>query len=305
MGIYDRDYVRREGRSVFGPMLERGTVCKSIIFSTVGIFILLMLAPPLILYLVLTLDGIQAGQVWRLLTYPFVYSPMSPWPILWDMLFLWWFGRDLEDIYGPKEFLGFWIAVVLVSAGVYLLIPLAAGLSITPMPLFGASDAVLAVLVLAALHFPRRIINLFFILPVPIWLVALVDVALHMYNFLAMLRPGQAVAALAGVPGAFLAAAGFALLYYKNQWRVSTLWPDFSAWRRRRNRPRLRLHTEEDEPVTPVPVAPSGVPAEAEELEAKMDAILEKISRSGKESLTDSERQVLLQASEIIRRRRS
>jgi hypothetical protein len=55
-------------------------------------------------------------------------------------------------------------------------------------------------------------------------------------------------------------------------------------------------------------VAPSPrveAPAEDEQLEAKMDAILEKISRAGKESLTESERQVLLRASEVFKRRRS
>ena len=42
-----------------------------------------------------------------------------------------------------------------------------------------------------------------------------------------------------------------------------------------------------------------------EHLEAKLDAVLEKLTRSGKESLTDAERQVLLQASEIYKRRRT
>jgi membrane associated rhomboid family serine protease len=304
MGIYDRDYVRREGSSVFGPILERGTVCKTLIFSTVGVFVCIMLVKPLFLVLCLTVEGILSGQVWRLVTYAFAYYPTSPWPILWDMLFLWWFGRDLEDIYGPKEFLAFYLTVVLLAAGVFVVIPIAAGVGAS-FPFAGASAAVLAILVLAALHFPRRIINLFFILPVPIWLIAVVDVALHLYSFLLTVGAGGQLSSLAGVPGAFLVAAGFALLYYRNQWRISTFWPDFRAWRRRRNQPQLRLHTEEEEAATPVPVPPSGVPAEEEHLEARVDAILEKISRSGQESLTDSERQVLLQASEAIRRRRS
>ena len=45
-------------------------------------------------------------------------------------------------------------------------------------------------------------------------------------------------------------------------------------------------------------------PAGDEQLEAQMDAILQKIHTSGKESLTDHERQVLLRASEAIKRRR-
>ena len=52
-----------------------------------------------------------------------------------------------------------------------------------------------------------------------------------------------------------------------------------------------------------VPAAPPP-PATDEQLEAQMDAILEKISRSGKESLTEHERAVLLRASEAMKRRR-
>ena len=51
---------------------------------------------------------------------------------------------------------------------------------------------------------------------------------------------------------------------------------------------------------------PAAPPAqEDEQLEAKMDAILEKISRVGKENLTESEHAVLQRASEVFRRRRS
>jgi hypothetical protein len=81
------------------------------------------------------------------------------------------------------------------------------------------------------------------------------------------------------------------------------LWPDFRALKRRLTRPPLRVYREE-EPPTPVTVGATAPPDE-EQLEAKMDAILEKISRSGKESLTESERQVLLRASEVFKRRRS
>jgi hypothetical protein len=41
-----------------------------------------------------------------------------------------------------------------------------------------------------------------------------------------------------------------------------------------------------------------------EQLEAKMDAVLEKMARDGKDSLTESEWHVLQKASERLRRRR-
>jgi len=51
----------------------------------------------------------------------------------------------------------------------------------------------------------------------------------------------------------------------------------------------------------------AAVPAAAdvdEQLEARMDAVLQKVSDHGIESLTEQERNILLQASERIKRKR-
>jgi membrane associated rhomboid family serine protease len=314
MGIYDRDYVRREGSGFFGSLLERGSVCKWLIGITVGAFVVQVLTTPggqggswfTDAFLLVT-DRVMHGEVWRLLTYAFLHDPGSPWPILWNMLFLWWFGRDLEDLYGPREFLTFYLGSVLLGGLAFVMTSLATGAP-TNIPYLTAAGPVAAVLVLCALHYPTRVIYLFFILPVPIWLIAIVQVAVGAWQFLGGITPGAAgrgfIAAAASVS---LSAALFAFVYYKGQWRVSTWWPDLGGWRRRMRQPRLRVYRE-DEPTTPVGVAPSprsAVPTEDDQLEAKMDAILEKISRVGKESLTESERQVLLRASEVFKRRRS
>ena len=46
-----------------------------------------------------------------------------------------------------------------------------------------------------------------------------------------------------------------------------------------------------------------GAPVD-EHLEAKLDEVLQKVQRHGKESLTDGEREILLKASEIYKKRR-
>jgi membrane associated rhomboid family serine protease len=318
MGIYDRDYVRREGSGLFGPILERGNICKWLIGITVVVFLAQVLTTPapgrlggervswITKTFILDADSVLHGQVWRLVTYPFVYSPASIWPILWGMLFLWWFGRDVDDIYGPREFLAFYFASVLLASLAYMAVALAAGASgahLTAPPYLGAGAPVAAVLVLCACHFPGRIIYIMLILPVPIWLVAVADVALDCYSFLNFVGPGEPMMALAAIPAASLTAAGFAFLYYRQQWRVSTLWPDLQGWKRRLRRPRLRVYHEDEEPRAPVRV-PAGPPEDEDQLEARLDAILEKISRTGKDSLTDGERELLLKVSERIRRRR-
>jgi hypothetical protein len=87
--------------------------------------------------------------------------------------------------------------------------------------------------------------------------------------------------------------------------------PNLKALAKRRGQPRLKLYRDVDEErsapvgVTAAPPPPPAGRPEDEQLEAKMDAILEKISRFGKENLTESEREVLRQAAEAIKRRRS
>src|SRR5262249_5307043 len=76
------------------------------------------------------------------------------------------------------------------------------------------------------------------------------------------------------------------------------------AWRRQRARSRLRIYREEEEPQTPVRVAAAPAVREVDEqLEARMDAVLRKVSDHGIESLTEQERNILLQASERIKRK--
>lgn len=314
MGIYDREYYRREGPSFLGSFAERGKVCKWLIGLNIVLFILQMMtqqrvmAPegyplgvrePVTKALELSVPAVMHGEVWRLLTYAFLHSTGSLLHILFNMLFLWWFGSDVEDIYGPREFLGFYLSAAFLGGVVYTLTVLMGlytpGPDGQPLPCIGASGAVMAVMVLCAVHFPTRIILLFMLLPVPIWLFVVAYVAWDAYTFLSQTRTLTAVSV-------HLAGAGFAWVYHQQHWRLTTWWPAVRQWWRQRSRPRLRVYREEESP-TPVSVTASA-PVDEEPLEARMDAILEKISRSGKESLTESERDFLLRASEIIKRRR-
>jgi hypothetical protein len=101
-----------------------------------------------------------------------------------------------------------------------------------------------------------------------------------------------------------LGGAAFGFLYYKLHWRVLYLWPSGWQWKFRRARPRLRVYRGERD-VEPVAVpADSPQPLAGAELEAELDAVLAKVARQGKSSLTEREQQVLLRASEIYRQRR-
>jgi hypothetical protein len=104
---------------------------------------------------------------------------------------------------------------------------------------------------------------------------------------------------------AHLGGAAFAVLYYWQQWRVTNWIPSFSA-RRYAERPRVqRVHREAPRVVAPpTPTPPSYDEAAQEQLEAQLDAVLDKMNKQGRDSLTPAERAILQRASEVYRRRR-
>ena len=75
----------------------------------------------------------------------------------------------------------------------------------------------MAVLVLCAIHYPTRIIYLFFFLPVPIWLFVLFEIAQDGFGFLTGHTQGTAVSV-------HLAGAAFAFVYYQRHLRLMTVW---------------------------------------------------------------------------------
>jgi len=309
MGIYDREYYRREGPSFLEAFGGRGSACKWLILLNVGLFILQFVTGGRDPFG--RVDGgvtgafrldtglVLEGQIWRLFTYAFLHDPASFWHIFFNMLFLWWFGSDVEDVYGTREFTAFYLMAALfgglfqVSHDLLLVEP-------ARYPhVLGASGAVTAVMVLCACHFPQKTILLFFVLPVPIWLLVIFNVAQDLFGLLGGSQSNTAFSV-------HLGGAAFAFVYYNRQWRMLNVLPDLRAWRRRQQQPRLRVYREEEPPQrTPVAVAAPVDQDLDEHLEAKVDALLEKIKLRGKQSLTESELGVLKHAGDVYKKRRS
>jgi hypothetical protein len=153
--------------------------------------------------------------------------------------------------------------------------------------------------VLYAFHFPRRVIYLFMLLPIPIWLFVGGSVAYDAYTLLS--RQDSMVAVTVHLGG-----AAFAFVYYKQHWRITSLiqgfWPSLRTARRRLARPHLRVYQEE----SPEPVRAAVAPViDEDRIKVEMDAVLEKMSRVGRDNLTSDDLDVLRRASEILRRRRT
>jgi membrane associated rhomboid family serine protease len=330
MGIQDRDYYRNEGPSIFDSLMPRGLMCRWLIGINVVMFILQIVAqtaarptvdpggfrfdergqavqvrphiqesPGVVTeWLILDVNEVRHGQVWRLLTYAFLHDMKFPFlHLIFNMLFLWWFGSDVEQLYGSKEFLAIYLVSAFLGGVAYEIWGLT---QLVAVPCLGASGAVTTMLILCALHFPRRVIYMFAILPMPIWLFAVFNVLMDVAGFLGV---GDRSVAFC----VHLAGAGFAVAYYKWQGSIVGTLSEFMWWKKPRARVRLKLFNPDPEREEAVAVSANSAPQAAadEYLEAKLDAVLEKIARSGKESLTNQEQEILRKAAEMYKRRRS
>jgi membrane associated rhomboid family serine protease len=316
MGIYDREYYRGEsgGSNWFWNSTP---VCKAIILINVVVFLMLQRGLHWDETLI-TQEWLAASpeftlrhfRLWELLTAAFCHD--SPMHIVFNMIFFWIVGREMEALYGSRDFLIFYLSAAVMSMLAWVLIKAFEYRGI-PFPLafphaIGASGAVSAVVMLFALFYPKREI-LFFFIPMPMWMVVAIDLVVP---FLPL------VGIQIGMPNiaheAHLAGMAYAVVYKHFDLRWSRLTSG------RPFRPKLRIFSpvsyDQARPRTPNPArtstsvggtgkTPSVSVLPEEQLDARLDEVLAKIAREGRAGLTEEEQRVLQEASRRARIRRS
>lgn len=205
---------------------------------------------------------VHAGQVWRLLSYGLFNFPDLG--FAFDMLMLVWFGRELERFYGRRLFL--WL-----YGGIYVLAPLVltVGGFIRPTALFGQPGA-LALFVAFATQFPGM--PVFFTLLAK-W-AALILVGIYTLLHLSR-RDWISLTVL-------WTTCGYAHLFVRHQQGLFTL-PSLKFLQRK---PPLRALPDLPEKKNAAPARP----AREDATMAEVDALLDKIAKSGMSSLTAKER---------------
>ena len=98
----------------------------------------------LIQWLAFVPDPITAvTQPWRLVTYMFTHSLLNPFHFIFNMLWLWWMGRPVEETVGAHSFLSIYFGSGLVGALVDVIVSFVG----VANPVIGASGAVYGVMV--------------------------------------------------------------------------------------------------------------------------------------------------------------
>ncbi|MBU2493674.1 MAG: rhomboid family intramembrane serine protease [Bacteroidetes bacterium] len=303
MGLGDRDYYRPSG---FGGFSFLPPVIKQLLIINGAVFFLSLIAKNIVIgnillddWLVLWFGLIPLGfqdatfLPWQLITYQFLHGSFTH--VLFNMFMLWMFGMEIENLWGSKKFLIFYLLCG-VGAGLFQLL-------IAPMfgsvgPTIGASGAVYGVMVAFAMFFPDRYIYIYFLLPVKAkYLIAI----LMVFEFMSV-GDMSLVAHLAHIGGALTALvyillerrSSFDLNKVVNQFKKTS--NSFSSSSSTKFRKPMGfgkkssnveeadfydINSEDDNKIT----------------QEEIDKILDKISQSGYQNLTEREKRILFEAS--------
>ena len=137
---------------------------------------------------------------WQLGTYAFIHGSFNH--LFFNMLGLWMFGAELEQVWGRKRYITFFAASVLAAAVVQLLVNAALG---STAPTVGASGGLFGLLLAFAMIFPDRIILLFFVIPMKAKYLVLLYGLLELYQGVYVMNSGVAhFAHLGGMLGGLL-----------------------------------------------------------------------------------------------------
>jgi membrane associated rhomboid family serine protease len=239
---------------------------------------------------------------WSVVTHMFLHKDLFH--ILFNMLILYWFGLIFREYIGESRILPVYVMGSIFGVSIYMIL-------YNVLPVFansismawGASVGVMAVVVAIATIVPNYSMNLLFFGPVQIKWIAAVMIALDMLT----IPDGNSGGHIAHLGGALF---GF---IYATQYRSGNdlSRPFYTAWdavrnffdfsskpkkkRVRKSRVRMAFRNEENARSGRRPAVSNA--DDSGDKQEKIDEILDKISRSGYESLTKEEKAFLFKVS--------
>lgn len=219
---------------------------------------------------------------WTLLSYAFIHQRLFH--ILSNLLVLYYIGNLFLDFYTKKQFLNFYILGIFVGGLSFILYYYLSNK--IGEPLGGASAAVTTIFVAIATKIPRYSLQLRFIGSIELWVLAAIWVGL---SILQLVNPNNG-AAIAHLSGAL-----FGFIYSKQlekgndigKW-LETILNYFSNLFKKNTKSNLKTVYKSNSPRKSSNVEKSK--------QQKINDILDKISKSGYESLTKEEKDFLFRA---------
>ena len=227
-------------------------------------------------------------QPWSLLTYSFLHGGFMH--ILFNMIWLNFFSKFILNLFSEKRFLT-----------VYLLGALYGGLlfvtAYNVFPVFqskagyllGASASVSALMVFAATYSPNISFR-FFMVTIKLWQLAVGLFLLDLFRLGSGTNPGGMLSHIGGAVFGYLYAVQLAKGNDIGLWFEKIVASLANLFKTRKNTPFRKVHK------TPKNTTKKKTTSVKDERQIKIDGILDKIGKSGYESLTKQEKDFLFKA---------
>lgn len=236
-----------------------------------------------------------AWRPWSVLTYMFVHVDLFH--VFFNLLMLWFSGRLFMDLLGGRRLVGNYVlgglAGWLLYALAYNYLP---GLRVYGEggDILGASAAVMGVFIGIATYRPDMVVHLILFGPVRLKWIAAIYLLIDLVSIRQGSNSGGHLAHLGGALYGFLASTQ---LQRGRDWSLAFvgLFERLGALFTRRKGPRLRVEKIDRRKVRVVQDADFNAGKRAKE--ERVNAILDKISRSGYDSLSKEEKDFLFRAS--------
>jgi membrane associated rhomboid family serine protease len=227
---------------------------------------------------------------WTLLTYMFLH--ISFFHILFNLLWLFWFGRIFLEFLSPRQLFTTYIVGGLAGAILYIFAYNIFPVFSEALPFshaLGASASIMAIVTGISFYAPGYTINMLFIGRIRILYIAIILFVLDFF----MIRSDNSGGHIAHIGGAIY---GYFFASYMRRGR------DLGSWLNAFNF-KWPSFGKSSKPSDSGPIRGNGRPLSDEEYNNRkaayndrMDTILDKISRSGYESLTKEEKDFLFKS---------
>ncbi|MBC9796057.1 rhomboid family intramembrane serine protease [Sinomicrobium weinanense] len=228
-------------------------------------------------------------QPWSIVTYAFFHGSFSH--IFWNMILLYFSGRIFLNLFGGRRFLNVYFLGAIAGGFIFMLsynlFPAFLGINTS---LIGASAAVMAILIFICTYMPNQEVRLFFLFNIKLWYIGVFVVLID----LVQIPINNAGGHLAHLGGALLGYV-YARKLYEGKDIGSGFEKMVSAvvnlFKRKPQAPLKTVHRNRK--ATTSVKRPN---TDKSDHQQKIDDILDKISKSGYESLTKEEKDFLFQA---------
>lgn len=271
MSVYDRDYLQdnygTDNRQVRFVRPTLPPVVKWLLIINIAVYLVCAIIPP-VAEVVYRWGSVYPGswgyiaQVWRFVTYQFLHDLNNFFHVIFNMMVLYFFGPPMEQLWGSKRFLKFYLCAGAAGGIVYTLLVVFGVL--TAFPMVGASGALYGILGAVAVLFPQMQVLLFGIIPMSMRTLAILSVIMSLFNFASGANAGGEAAHLTGM------AIGVLYVFYQ-PWLTSL------RMKKHKNNWSQKIEKERS-------------------FESEVDRILEKVHQQGLSNLTQKEKDHLQEA---------